>query len=67
MADADRPALTLTREQARFVGLYVASLDGAASVDVYDLGRGDVQLVVFDKTGERIATKTMRGHDLTFP
>jgi hypothetical protein len=67
MADADRPALTLTREQARFVGLYIANVDGAASVDIYDVGRGDFQLVVFDKTGERIATETMRGHDLTLP
>ena len=67
MADADRPALTLTREQARFVGLSVASVEGAASVDICDLGRGDFQLVVFDKTGERLETETMRGHDLTLP
>jgi hypothetical protein len=32
-------ALTLTREQARFVGLYVAGVEGAASVDIYDLSR----------------------------
>ena len=32
-------------------------------MDIYDLGRGDCQLVVFDKTGERTATETMRGHD----
>ena len=67
MADADRPAVTLAREQARFVGLYIASVEGAASVDIYDLGRGQFRLVVFDKTGERIAIETMRGHGLTLP
>jgi hypothetical protein len=67
MADADRPALTLTRKQVRFIGLYMASIEGGASVDIHDLGRGDLQLVVFDKTGERIGTETMRGSDLTLP
>jgi hypothetical protein len=67
VCNVDQPILTLTREQVRFVGLYVAGVDGAASVDIYDLGGGDFQLEVFDKTGERIATETMRGHDLTLP
>ncbi len=67
MDNRDKPTLTLTREQARFVGLYVARVEGAASVDLHDLGRGDLHLIVFDKTGEPIATETMRGDDLTLP
>jgi hypothetical protein len=55
--------VTLTREQARFVGLYVANVEGAASVDIRDRGRGEFQLVVFDKRAS--ASRRRRCADTT--
>lgn len=64
MTGTSRPALTLTRDQARYLGLFVAGIEGAASVDIHDLGRGRVGLAVYDKTGEKVASETMDGDDL---
>jgi hypothetical protein len=55
----DEP-ITLAREQARWLGLYVAGIDGAASVDLRRAASSDVAVAVYDKTGERIAGETLR-------
>jgi hypothetical protein len=44
---------------ARFIGLYVAAIDGAASIDIEDRGKGHFNLTVYDKTGEVIAARTV--------
>ena len=60
--------ITLTREQARWLGLYVAGIDGAASVDLDRSPSGDIAVAVYDKTGERIAGETLRSDsDLSLP
>ena len=61
-------SITLTREQARWLGLYVAGIDGAASVDLHRSASGDIAMAVYDKTGERIAGETLRSdRDLWLP
>jgi hypothetical protein len=61
-------AITLTREQARYLGLYVGSIDGAASVDLHRRDDGGVDLMVFDKTGEQIAFEPLGSEsDLALP
>lgn len=52
--------ITLSRDQARYLGLYVAGIDGSASVDLHRRADGSVLLVVFDKTGEQIASAALR-------
>jgi hypothetical protein len=49
---------TLTREQARWLGLYVARIDGAATVDLRRSSSGVLAVTVYDRTGERIAAGT---------
>jgi len=49
--------ISLTRDLARFVGLYVGAIEGAASVDVTDRGKGHFDLAVYDKSGFLIETR----------
>jgi hypothetical protein len=51
--------ITLTRDKARFIGLYVASVEGASSVDIEDRGAGYFNLTVYDKSGIVIAERTV--------
>jgi hypothetical protein len=61
-------SITLTRAQARWLGLYVAGIDGAASVELHRSADGDTAVAVYDKTGERIAEETLRSdNDLSLP
>ena len=60
--------VTLTREQARWLGLYVPAIDGAASVGLRRSPSGEVVVAVYDKTGERLALELLRSHrDLSLP
>ncbi len=53
------PRLSMSREQARFIGLYVGGVDGASSVDIESRGAGYLQLTVFDKEGVEIEERTV--------
>lgn len=60
--------LSLTREQARFIGLLVVQVDGTASVDIIDEGGPTpLRAVLYDKTGEVIAEHRLGRNDLVLP
>jgi hypothetical protein len=60
--------VSLTRGQARFVGLLVARVDGAASVDLIDEGGPtSVRIVLYDKTGEVVGEQSLAHDDLVLP
>jgi hypothetical protein len=60
--------VSLTREQARFIGLLVTRFDGTASLDLIDPGGpSPLQVVLYDKTGEVLAEQSLADDDLVLP
>jgi len=49
----------MTVEQLRFIGLWVAGVEGRAGVSIEDLGRGRFRVVVWDKTNVDLASRTV--------
>lgn len=45
------PRVTLTAEQARFLGRYIEQLDRASAVQIEERGAGYSELTVFDPEG----------------
>lgn len=45
--------LSMTRDQLRFAGLYVAGIEGASAAQIEDRGAGYFEVTIFDKLVRR--------------
>jgi hypothetical protein len=59
VAESVVPRVKMAVDQLRFIELWVARVEGGSGLSIEDLGRGHYRIVVWDKTGVDIASRTV--------
>jgi hypothetical protein len=57
--DTPGPHIGMSLEQARFVGHYIDTIDGARSVAIEERGDAYLEVTLFDRDGQEIERRTV--------